>query len=168
MSWVPQDVPESLGVQPWESVNFENNLRRGNISYIYDFVIKVLRKRVTWIVAAVLIVGALGHIFGKHFVYEAKPTISNEQLDEMVREQLAEKYPALARMTTRYNGVNQQFFQSLTTLEYFYPFEELYEDNLKNGKAFNFPKVLRQAIYARGKEFAAKYSVLSEQLGKIS
>lgn len=129
MSWVPQDVPESLGVQPWESVNFENNLRRGNISYIYDFVIKVLRKRVTWIVAAVLIVGALGYIFGKHFVYEAKPTISNEQLDEMVREQLAEKYPALERMTTRYNGVNQQFFQSLTTLEYFYPFEELYEDN---------------------------------------
>lgn len=45
---------------------------------------------------------------------------------------------------------------------------ELYEENLKNGKAFNFPKVLRQAIYARGKEFAAKYSVLSEQLGKIS
>ena len=47
-------------------------------------------------------------------------------------------------------------------------FEEYYEENLKNGRAFNLPKVLRQAIYSRGKNFAEKYSVLLEQLEKIS
>jgi len=47
-------------------------------------------------------------------------------------------------------------------------FEEVYEENLKNGRAFNLPKVLRQAIYARGKDFADKYSLLLEQLEKIS
>lgn len=47
-------------------------------------------------------------------------------------------------------------------------YEKVYEENLKNGTAINLPAILKQAILSRGKEFAEKYSVLVEQLEKIS
>lgn len=47
-------------------------------------------------------------------------------------------------------------------------YEEVYEQNLKTGKALNLPLILKQAILARGKEFAEKHSVLIEQLEKIA
>ena len=47
-------------------------------------------------------------------------------------------------------------------------YQAIYEENLKNGLAMNLPKLLRQAIIARGKEFADANSVLIEQLEKIS
>ena len=47
-------------------------------------------------------------------------------------------------------------------------YEEVYEQNLQGGYAVNLPKILRQAILARGKDFAEKHSVLLEQLEKIS
>lgn len=47
-------------------------------------------------------------------------------------------------------------------------YQAIYEENLKNGLAMNLPKLLRQAIIARGKEFADTNSVLIEQLEKIS
>lgn len=47
-------------------------------------------------------------------------------------------------------------------------YEEVYENNLKNGHAINLPLVLKQAILSRGKEFSEKYSVLIEQLEKIA
>ena len=47
-------------------------------------------------------------------------------------------------------------------------YEKVYEENLKNGTAINLPAILKQAILSRGKDFAEKYSVLVEQLEKIS
>lgn len=47
-------------------------------------------------------------------------------------------------------------------------YEKVYEENLKKGTAINLPAILKQAILSRGKEFAEKYSVLVEQLEKIS
>ncbi|MBQ2645168.1 4-alpha-glucanotransferase [bacterium] len=47
-------------------------------------------------------------------------------------------------------------------------YEEIYEQNLKNGGAINLPVLLKQAIISRGKDFAEKYSVLIEQLERIS
>ncbi len=46
-------------------------------------------------------------------------------------------------------------------------YEEVYEENRKNGTAINLPAVLRQAIISRGKDFAEKNAVLIEQLEKI-
>ncbi len=47
-------------------------------------------------------------------------------------------------------------------------FEEVYENNLKNGRAINLPKILKFAILARGKEFAEQHKDIIAQLDSIA
>jgi 4-alpha-glucanotransferase len=47
-------------------------------------------------------------------------------------------------------------------------FEKLYDENLKNGLAINFPKLLKDAIIARGKDFYSKHEDLIKRLDAIS
>ena len=46
-------------------------------------------------------------------------------------------------------------------------YEEVYADNLKAGKAFNFPRVLKLAIEARGKKFAEENAEIIKKLEGI-
>lgn len=46
-------------------------------------------------------------------------------------------------------------------------YEEVYADNLKAGKAFNFPRVLKLAIEARGRKFAEENAEIIKKLERI-
>ncbi len=46
-------------------------------------------------------------------------------------------------------------------------YEEVYSNNLKEGKALNLPLILKLAIEARGKEFAAKHKSVTEKLESL-
>ena len=46
-------------------------------------------------------------------------------------------------------------------------YEKLYDENLKKGLALNLPKVLKDSIIARGKDFANQHKDLINRLEKV-
>ena len=47
-------------------------------------------------------------------------------------------------------------------------FEDLYWDNVKNGKAINLPEVIARAIRNKGEDFSSKHYALLSELDKFT